>query len=158
MKEEKMNHKDMMKSYQKLGLALLINTVIMFILTFVMIDRMEHFVVNLNRIYMALIMAAPMGLVMMLVMGSMFKNKRLNAVLYLTFAGLTVLFFLLIRTQTPVGDVQFLRSMIPHHSGAILMCERSTITDQEIIELCGEIVQTQEEEIAQMEAILQRMR
>jgi uncharacterized protein (DUF305 family) len=48
--------------------------------------------------------------------------------------------------------------MIPHHSGAILMCERSTITDQEIIELCGEIVQTQEEEIAQMEAILQRMR
>jgi uncharacterized protein (DUF305 family) len=158
MKEEKMNHKDMMKSYQKLGLALLINTVIMFILTFVMIDRMEHFVVNLNRIYMALIMAAPMGLVMMLVMNSMFKNKRLNAVLYLTFAGLTVLFFLLIRTQTPVGDVQFLRSMIPHHSGAILMCERSTITDQEIIELCGEIVQTQEEEIAQMEAILQRMR
>jgi uncharacterized protein (DUF305 family) len=27
-------------------------------------------------------------------------------------------------TQGAVGDDQFLRSMIPHHSGAILMCEQ----------------------------------
>lgn len=48
--------------------------------------------------------------------------------------------------------------MIPHHSGAVLMCERSEITDQEIADLCVEIVRTQEEEIAQMEAILERLR
>ena len=60
------------------------------------------------------------------------------------------------RTQAVVGDAQFLRSMIPHHSGAILMCEQSAITDPEIVRLCGEIVKTQKEEIAQMQAILAR--
>jgi uncharacterized protein (DUF305 family) len=46
--------------------------------------------------------------------------------------------------------------MIPHHSGAILMCEQSNLTDTEIITLCDEIVQTQIEEIIEMEEILSR--
>jgi hypothetical protein len=33
---------------------------------------------------------------------------------------ITHVLLLLARTQTPVGDDQFLRSMIPHHSSAIL--------------------------------------
>jgi hypothetical protein len=148
----------MESSYKKLALAISINTVIMFFLTFVMIDSFEHFHFNINRVYMALIMAAPMVIVMLLVMRSMFQNKRLNTILYTAFAVFAILIFFMIRTQTPVGNEQFLRSMIPHHSSAILMCEQSEITDPEITELCGEIVQTQEEEIAQMEAILERMR
>lgn len=63
-------------SYKKLATAISINTVIMFFLTYVMIDSFEHFVVNINRTYMALIMAAPMVIVMLLVMHSMFKDKR----------------------------------------------------------------------------------
>ncbi|WBB94870.1 DUF305 domain-containing protein [Solwaraspora sp. WMMA2059] len=55
-----------------------------------------------------------------------------------------------------IGNGQFLKSMIPHHSRAILVCERSDITDPEIIELCGQIVETQQEEIDQMKQILQR--
>lgn len=148
----------MESSYRKLALAISINTVIMFFLTYVMISSADHFVVNINRIYMALIMAAPMVIVMLLVMRSMFMNKRLNAILLATFGLITILLFILIRTQTPVGNVQFLRSMIPHHSGAILMCEQSSITDPEIIELCDQIVQAQQEEISQMETILQRLR
>lgn len=148
----------MESSYRKLAIAVTINTIIMFFLTYVMISSINHFQVNINRIYMALIMAAPMVIVMLLVMRSMFMNKRLNAILLITFGLLTVLLFILIRTQTPVGDEQFLRSMIPHHSGAIVMCEQSTITDPEIMELCDQIVQTQKEEISQMESILQRLR
>ncbi len=148
----------MQSSYKKLAVAISINAVIMFFLTYVMIASFEHFLVNINRIYMALIMAAPMVLVMIIVMRSMYMNKRLNTILLATFGALTILLFILIRTQTPVGDMAFLRSMIPHHSGAILMCEQSSITDPEIIELCDQIVQTQKEEIAQMEAIMERMR
>ncbi len=148
----------MESSYRKLAIAITINTFIMFLLTYVMISSINHFVVNINRIYMALIMAAPMVIVMLLVMRSMFMNKRLNAILLVIFGLLTILLFYLIRTQTPVGNEEFLRSMIPHHSGAILMCKQSTITDPEIIELCDQIVQSQQEEISQMEAILQRLR
>jgi hypothetical protein len=148
----------MADSYKKLAVAVSINTVIMFFLTFVLIANGSHFRVNINRIYMALIMAAPMVIVMLLVMRSMFMNKRLNAALLVTFSVLTLVLFFLMRTQTPVGNEQFLRSMIPHHSSAILMCEQSNITDPEIATLCDEIVQTQKEEIAQMDAILERYR
>lgn len=145
-------------SYKKLAIATTINAVIMFLLTYVMIASLDHLLVNINRIYMALIMAAPMVLVMLTVMRSMFKDRRLNTILYVTFGALFVLLFFLIRTQTPVGDVAFLRSMIPHHSSAILMCEQSAISDPEIASLCDQIIASQEEEIAQMQAILERMR
>ncbi len=58
--------------------------------------------------------------------------------------------------QAGIGDKEFLRSMIPHHSGAILMCEQATLTDPEIKALCRGIVDGQRQEIAQMEAILAR--
>ena len=63
-----------------------------------------------------------------------------------------------IRQQVAVSDRQFLRSMIPHHSGAILMCEKALITDAEIAKLCATIVSGQQQEIDQMRAILNRLR
>ncbi len=60
------------------------------------------------------------------------------------------------RTQVGIGNAEFLRAMIPHHSGAILMCEQATLTDPDIKALCGEIVASQRQEIAQMEALLAR--
>jgi uncharacterized protein (DUF305 family) len=146
-----------MKSpYQKLALVISINTVLMFLITYVMIDSIDHFYFNINRVYMALLMAAPMVVLMLLVMRSMYQNKKLNILLYAVTIGFFILIFSLTRTQTPVGNEQFLRSMIPHHSGAILMCEQSNLTDTEIITLCDEIVQTQIEEIIEMEEILSR--
>ena len=94
---------------------------------------------------------------MLLVMGSMYKNKKLNYALIAAFAAIGLLAFALGRTQTPVGNKQFLRSMIPHHSSAIVMCQESSIDDPEIVELCGDIVETQEREIAQMKEILARL-
>jgi uncharacterized protein (DUF305 family) len=59
-----------------------------------------------------------------------------------------------IRQQTAISDRQFLRSMIPHHAGAILMCQQSAIRDREIKQLCGAIVSSQRSEIDQMKAKL----
>ena len=142
--------------YKKLAIAISINAVIMFLLTYVMIYEGGHFFFNINRVYMALMMAAPMVIIMLLVMRDMFENKKLNYVLYAVSSGLFILLILLARTQQPVGNTQFLRSMIPHHSSAILMCEESTITDPEIIKLCEQIIKSQKEEIEQMKAILAR--
>lgn len=44
--------------------------------------------------------------------------------------------------------------MIPHHSGAVLMCEQAKLSDPEIQRLCKQIVISQKQEIAQMEAWL----
>jgi hypothetical protein len=145
-------------SYKRLALAISINTVIMFLLTYVMINNIDDFRVNINNIYMALIMAAPMVIVMLLVMNPMFKKKNLNNLIFITFGTLIIILFFLIRTQSLIGNEQLLRAMTPHHSEAILVCENASITDPDIIELCNEIIQTQREEIAQMNAILERYR
>jgi uncharacterized protein (DUF305 family) len=48
--------------------------------------------------------------------------------------------------------------MIPHHSGvAILMCREATLTDQELVSLCQEIMEAQRSEIVQMEQIRARL-
>jgi uncharacterized protein (DUF305 family) len=67
-------------------------------------------------------------------------------------------FFLLIKQQSAVSDRQFLRSMIPHHAGAILMCEEAEITDPEIKKLCESIRTSQEKEIAQMKSKLKEIK
>lgn len=60
------------------------------------------------------------------------------------------MFWLLIRSQAAISDRQFLRSMIPHHAGAILMCEQASIRDADIRRFCQDIVSGQQAEINQM--------
>jgi hypothetical protein len=140
--------------YKKLGLMLLLNTVIMFFLNYSMVESIDHFYFNINAIYMTLMMAASMAILMLFLMRSMYQNKMLNCILYTSFAVLFVGSLLLTRNQTLVGNQQFLRSMIPHHSSAILMCQESSIEDPQISKLCSQIIKSQTEEIAEMKDLL----
>ena len=144
------------KHYLMLGLNLLLSAIIMYLGMFAMIWSGGEFVQNINFFYMALIMWAPMSSVMLWTMKGMYRNSPWNIALYVLFAAVFLLSLWGIREQLLVGDRQFLRSMIPHHSGAILMCERSQLADPEIVTLCDGIVTSQAQEIAQMKAILAR--
>jgi uncharacterized protein (DUF305 family) len=92
------------------------------------------------------------------VMRGMYQNRRLNAVVTVASVAAGVVFFLFIRQQTGVADEQFLRSMIPHHAGAILMCERSELRDPELRKLCAAIISSQQEEIDLMTTMLRQSR
>ena len=146
----------MRSHYARLGLNLVLSTLIMYLVMFAMIDGIGDFYNNLNMFYMALMMVAPMAMLMLLMMGSMYDNRRLNLFLHAFFAGLFIAAFTLTRAQGAVGNEQFLRSMIPHHSGAILMCQQAAIEDPEIATLCRDIVVGQQAEIEQMQALLDR--
>ena len=143
-------------SYRSLVLQTVISGVIMYLVMFVMIDGLSSFYNNLNRLYMTLMMVAPMVVLMIIAMRDMFPSKRLNALLLIGSAVAFFGSFALIRTQETIGDTQFLRSMIPHHSGAILMCEQASLSDPELVTLCQDIIKSQREEIAQMKAMLAR--
>ncbi|MDV3220613.1 DUF305 domain-containing protein [Intrasporangium sp.] len=146
----------MKANYVRFGLTLLVSLVVMWVLSMSMVDQWGHFYFNLSNFWMALIMVSAMGIIMMVSMRSMFENTRLNLALYAFFVVLFVGSLALGRSSALVGDDQFLKSMIPHHSRAILVCQESDITDPEIQALCGEIIETQREEITRMEQILQR--
>lgn len=146
----------MKSGYRSLAYQTAISGVIMYLVMFVMIDRLSSFYLNLNMFYMTLMMVAPMVVLMIVAMRDMFPSKAINTALLI---GCGVAFFgsfALIRTQTTIGDSAFLRSMIPHHSGAILMCEQAKLGDPEVKALCANIIRSQREEIASMEAMLAR--
>jgi hypothetical protein len=143
--------------YGHLAIMTALSFIAMFILMYAMVDRIANVYPNLNQFYMAGLMAAPMVIIELFVMRTMYPDMRMNVIFGgVAFAALLIFFFG-IRAQTAVGDVQFVKSMIPHHSGAILMCDRATITDAELKKLCGEIVKGQQEEIDQMKTILARL-
>lgn len=134
----------------------LVHLAIMYVAMFAMINRGAYFYNNTNMLYMAVLMAAPVTLFMVVSMRHMYPNKHLNIAICLAFALLTIGSYYSIRAQVGVGDKQFLRAMIPHHSGAILMCREANIQDPEIKTLCQGIIESQQREIDQMEAMLKR--
>lgn len=150
------DHQMARKNYRMLAVASVGMLVLMYLIMFSMIYSWGEFVQNINFFYMAIMMATPMVVMMPLMMGSMYPDRKLNLLIYIGGAVLFVLAFIGIRGQLLVGNEQFLRSMIPHHSGAILMCEQSNITDPEIKSLCGEIIESQKREIDQMKQIMKR--
>lgn len=143
-------------SYKGLTIELAIDFVIMYFVMYTMIASLNHLYLNINNVYMTLMMVMPMAIVMLVAMRSMFPSKRVNMAIVVGAIIVFVASFIAMRTQAAVGNEQFLRSMIPHHSGAILMCEQSAITDPELAALCEEIVKSQKAEIEQMQRILQR--
>ena len=143
--------------YRSLLIMTLLSFAAMYILMYAMVNTFGDVYNSLNEFYMAGLMTAPMVLIELLVMGGMYENKRLNIILISISAAALLLFFLFIRGQSAVSDRQFLRSMIPHHSGAILMCEQADIKDTEIVELCRTIIAGQQAEIDQMKKILDRL-
>ena len=145
------------KPYQTLGLAMTVHFFIMWALTYSGVYAWDHILVNLNRFYMAVLMVAPMVVVMLVAMRHMFENRRLNLILHALSAVVFVVAFAAIQNQWAVGDKQLSRSMIPHHSIAIKTCEKAQLDDPETVKLCEEIVKAQREEIAQMRDILERL-
>lgn len=143
-------------SYRWLAAELIADFLIMYFVMFAMIASLDHLRHNLNNVYMTLMMVAPMVVLMILAMRRMFPSRAANGALLAGAVAVFLIAFALIRTQTTIGDTAFLRSMIPHHSGAILMCREASIRDREIKTLCAGIIRSQTEEIDQMKAILAR--
>lgn len=131
--------------YGRLGLMLLF-FIAMYVLMYAMVDRLANVHHSANQAYMA----APMLAIELGLMGSMYPSRKLNAVLLVASLAALALFWALIRTQAAVGDRQLLRSMIPHHGRAILMCQEASLSDPGVKDLCRRIIASQESQIAEM--------
>jgi uncharacterized protein (DUF305 family) len=143
--------------YVHLAIMTVLSFISMYVLMYAMVDRFANVYSNRNQFYMAGLMTASMVLIELALMGSMYKNRNANIVIVAVVVVALGVFFLGIRQQVAIGDKSFLRSMIPHHAGAILICERAPIQDAEIKKLCGEIISSQQREIDQMKSILARL-
>ncbi|WP_207625844.1 DUF305 domain-containing protein [Niastella populi] len=147
-----------MMGYKKLLLMIAISFFTMYAVMFLNVDDASHIFLSISRTYMALLMSLPMAVVMIAMMNKMYPSKKMNITIVV---GAVILFGIILaalRSQTPVGDVQYMKAMIPHHSSAIMTSRNATITDPEVKKLSLEIIESQERETAQMKAILSRMK
>jgi uncharacterized protein (DUF305 family) len=142
------------KHYRHLLIMSVLSFISMYILMYAMVNTIGNVYNNFNQFYMAGLMTAPMIIIELAVMRAMYPDKRRNSLILTGSVIAALMFFVLIKQQTAISDKQFLRSMIPHHAGAILMCEEASIEDPEIKELCGNIISSQQAEIDQMKAKL----
>lgn len=144
-------------NYRRLLAMTVLSFVAMYGLMYAMVDSFPNVFNSLNQVYMAGLMTGAMVLIELALMRSMYPHKHLNLVLL--GAGTLVLAgcWFGIRSQAGIGDKQFLRSMIPHHAGALLMCEQADIKDPEIKKLCETIKRGQQSEIEFMKRKLQTL-
>ena len=144
--------------YQRFFLMLLLSFVLMYFIMFLNVFSFSHVYLSMTRFYMALLMVSAMSIIMLSLMIKMYPNKKLNAIIIVASIIIFILVLTLLRTQVPIGDVQYMKAMIPHHSSAILTSKNSNLEDPEVQELARNIIETQEEEIAKMKNILERLK
>lgn len=158
MEHNHATHSSHQNHYVHLGVMAFLSFLAMYGLMYSMVDSFANVYMSFNQVYMAALMTAPMVIIELLVMRMMYKDNRLNVIIMMVSVAVGIAMFALIRQQNAIGDRQFLRSMIPHHSGAILMCREASISDPDLKTLCQEIISSQQREIDQMIAKLRELR
>ncbi|MGX9221056.1 DUF305 domain-containing protein [Massilia varians] len=143
-----------MGSYRRFGVMIASSTLVMFVLMYLNTYAFAHVHFSQTRAWMALVMGAAMAIVMLAFMRGMYKNKRVNTGIFIGAAAFFAAALWLVRSQTTVDDVSYMRAMIPHHSIAIMTSERARISDRRVRRLADGIAATQRKEIAEMEALI----
>jgi hypothetical protein len=144
-----------MNNYGKFALMIATSTLAMYGLMYLNTYAWDHVFFSETRAYMALVMGATMAVIMLLYMLGMYQNRLVNAAIL---AGSVIAFggaLWLVRSQATVGEVSYMKAMIPHHSIAIMTSERATISDPRVRKLADEIIEAQREEIAEMKSLIE---
>ncbi len=151
-------HKNGMSNYTKFFLMLGASFVAMYITMYLNTYEFDHVWISLTRFYMVCLGISTMALIMFFFMKNMYSSKKKNLGIVI---GSIVLFLGalgLVRDQeSTVGDVLWMKGMIPHHSIAILTSERADIKDPEVKQLAEDIIKAQKKEIEEMKAMIKRL-
>ncbi len=143
-----------MNKYLRFGAMIATSTLVMFGLMYLNTYALEHVTFSQTRAWMALMMGATMAVVMLAFMLHMYQRKGLNLAIFALSAVLFSASLWLVRSQNTVGDVSWMKAMIPHHSIAILTSERALLADPRVRQLANGIIETQRKEIAEMQALI----
>lgn len=146
-----------MNKYAKFGLMILTSTVLMFGLMYLNTYQLDHIFFSETRFYMALVMGATMAVIMMAFMLGMYTNRSANIAIFIGSILVFIIAIWLVRSQATVGEVSYMKAMIPHHSIAILTSERAHIGDPRVRKLADGIISAQRREIAEMKGLIEEL-
>ncbi|MBY4637986.1 DUF305 domain-containing protein [Sphingopyxis sp. XHP0097] len=141
-------------SYRRFAAMIATSTLVMFILMYLNSYALDHQFYSQTRTWMALLMGATMAVIMLGFMWSMYDGQRTKVAIVAgaLIVGAGSLWF--VRSQATVGDISYMKAMIPHHSIAILTSSRAHIRDPRVRELADEIIKAQVREIDEMKRLI----
>lgn len=141
-------------SYARFAAMIVTSTVVMFGLMYLNTYALEHVFYSQTRTWMALVMGATMAVIMLGFMWSMYRSRGLNLAILAASVAVFAGALWLVRSQETVGDVAYMKAMIPHHSIAIMTSERAHIKDPRVRELADKIIAAQVKEIGDMKTLI----
>lgn len=155
-RHKEMGHqgKMMSMSWGRFAAMIATSTFIMFFLMYQLIYSLDHATFSLNRLVASLVMGCVMAVVMLGFMWSMYQGKAIKVAVVAGAAVLAVVLLLVNRSQALVGDVSFMRAMIPHHSIAINNARKASISDPRVRKLADQIIESQVREIREMKLLI----
>jgi hypothetical protein len=144
--------------YGRLLAMVLTSTVAMYGFMYWNTYRLDDIWLSETRAYMSVTMFGLMLPIMLGYMLHMYRSRAVNAALFAASGVIMALGIFLVRSQVTVQDVSWMKSMIPHHSIAVMVSERAEITDPRARKLADEIIAAQEKEMAEMEYLIRAIR
>lgn len=145
----------MNKNYVKFFGMIATAAVLMFMVMYLNTYQYSHIFFSEERLYMTILSTCVMAIVMLSFMLHMLKNKKINMIIIVVSILIFIPALFLMRNQTTIGDVAYMKGMIPHHSIAILTSERANISDPRVRELADEIIAAQVREIEEMKNLIE---
>lgn len=136
--------------YLRFFAMIMTSGVVMYIIMYFNTFLLEHVFFSETRLYMTFVMVAAMAVIMLSFMLHMYSRRTLNIAIFLGSVFIFTMALWLVRSQVTVGDLSYMRAMIPHHSIAIMTSSRAGIEDSRVRKLADEIVYAQDKEIAEM--------
>tara|TARA_R110002124_G_scaffold49060_1_gene144243 strand:+ start:11751 stop:12233 length:483 start_codon:yes stop_codon:yes gene_type:complete len=144
----------MQNKYGRFIAMIVTSTIVMFGLMYLNSWQLSDVRFSQTRAWMALYMGGVMAIIMLAFMLNMYTNKAVNMAVFATSLIVFALGLYLVRSQDTIGDVAWMKAMIPHHSIAILTSSRAEISDPRVRKLADDIIEAQKLEIKEMEALI----
>jgi hypothetical protein len=148
---------NMTMGYGRFAAMVATSTVVMFILMYQATYLLAHVEYSQSRMWMAVVMGAVMGVIMLGFMWSMYRSMKTNLAVLAACVVVFGVSLWLVRSQETVGDISYMKAMIPHHSMAILTSERAQIRDPEVRLLADRIIDSQVREIREMKRLIAQL-
>ena len=145
---------DMKMGYGRFAAMIATSTAVMFGLMYLSTYVVDQVFFSETRFWMAFVMGAAMAIIMLGFMFGMYRSKVVNIGIFVGSAVVFALALWLVRSQATVGDVAYMKGMIPHHSIAIMTSRRAQISDPRVRKLAEEIIAAQEREISEMKYLV----
>lgn len=154
MERETSGHVTMKMGWSRFFAMIAVSTLVMFPLMYQLVYSADHATFSLTRLVSSVVMGCVMAIIMLSFMWKMYEGQAIKLAVLISAIVVGVITLAINRQQMLIGDVDFMRSMIPHHSIAINNARKADIRDPRVRKLADGIIRAQVKEIAEMKLLV----